>query len=273
MSYSAAKHSLTEKATSPSWWDLSRGEGCILATAIHDGHSVRPNLLAKLALAEGERLREEDPFTGYSISDIPNRLIAKRSRFEVDLNRAEEEAVYLGPDQAWGLDIWKTPLGDRDIENSRNLHRQFYGQVEHVLTQMTDQHKKIVMLDVHSYNHRRDGPDAVPTDPANAPDINIGTSSMPREQWAYIVDPLIEALGEFDFNGRKLDVRENVAFQGKGELTRFTHKNFPGQCCAIAFEWKKFFMDEWSGIPDPEELDAMRALINYAVKFVEGLLD
>lgn len=259
--------------TTFSWWELARSEGRVLATAIHDGHAMRKSLLAKLALSENGRLREEDPFTGYSLMNVPNRLVACRSRFEVDLNRTEEEAVYLGPDQAWGLDVWKTPLDDVEIENSRNLHRQFYRQVEEVLIQMTNQHKKVVVLDVHSYNHRRDGPDAEPADQANAPDINIGTFSMPREQWTYIVDPLIEALSEFDFNGRKLDVRENVAFQGKGELTRFTHKNFPEQCCAIAFEWKKFFMDEWTGIPDQKELEAMRALINYATEFVEGLLD
>lgn len=25
-----------------------------------------------------------------------------------------------------------------------------------------------------------------------APDINIGTSSMPRERWGFLIDPLIE---------------------------------------------------------------------------------
>ena len=58
----------------------------------------------------------------------------------------------------------------------------------------------------------------------------------------------------FDFNGRRLDVRENVAFQGKGELTRFVHERYPGQGCAIALEFKKFYMDEWTGEPDPAEL-------------------
>lgn len=264
---------MKKAATSPSWWELNRGDGRVLATAIHDGHAVRDDLLSKFSLPENGRLREEDPYTFESIADVTNRLIAKRSRFEVDLNRPAEDAVYLGPDQAWGLDVWKSPLNDAAVEISLNLHKQFYGQVRHILTQMTTEHKKIVVLDVHSYNHRRDGPDEQSTDPSDAPDINIGTSSMPREKWAYIVDPLIEALSAFDFNGRKLDVRENIAFQGKGELTRFTHQHFPGQCCAIAFEWKKFFMDEWTGQPDQKELDAMRAMINFAVAFIEDRLD
>ena len=47
---------------------------------------------------------------------------------------------------------------------------------------------------------------------------------MPREHWAFLIDPLIDALSAVDFNGRKLDVRENVAFEGKGYQTRFVHE-------------------------------------------------
>ncbi len=35
----------------------------VVATAIHDGHEVRPDLLKHFALSEDERLREEDPHT------------------------------------------------------------------------------------------------------------------------------------------------------------------------------------------------------------------
>ena len=75
-----------------------------------------------------------------------------------------------------------------------------------------------------------------------APDINIGTFSMPRDDWGFLLDPLMEEMRRFDFNGRELDVRENVAFQGKGEQTRFVHDRYPGKGCAIALEFKKFFM-------------------------------
>jgi hypothetical protein len=76
----------------------------------------------------------------------------------------------------------------------------------------------------------------------------------------------------FDFNGRRLDVRENVAFQGKGEQTRFIHERYPGQACAIALEFKKFFMDEWTGEPNPEEVTAMRTLVADIAATAEGLL-
>ena len=67
-------------------------------------------------------------------------------------------------------------------------------------------------------------------------------------------------------------MRENVAFQGKGEQTRFVHERYPGRGCAIALEFKKFFMDEWSGEPDPSEVAAMRAFIAHIAATAEGML-
>ncbi len=69
------------------------------------------------------------------------------------------------------------------------------------------------------------------------------------------------ALRSFDFPGGPLDVRENIAFQGRGEQTRFIHEHFPETGCAIAVEFKKFFMEEWTGEPQPEVLAALRRLL------------
>jgi hypothetical protein len=56
---------------------------------------IDPGLEEQMALLEGDRLREEDPFTEYTIRDLPNRIAFHRSRFAVDLNRPRDEAVYL----------------------------------------------------------------------------------------------------------------------------------------------------------------------------------
>ena len=254
------------------WWTLVRGEGPVLATAIHDGHGVRADLADRFALSAAGRLREEDPFTGHAIAPAPNRLTAHRSRFEVDLNRDIDSAVYQRPEDCWGLDVWTSPLDPAAVEASRLYHRRFYAEVRRVLDEMAQDYPCFVVLDVHSYNHRRGGPDADPTPPEQAPDINIGTFSMPRDRWAHVIDPFIEEMRAFDFMGRRLDVRENVAFQGKGELTRFVHRTWPEQGCAIAFEFKKFFMDEWTGRPDPEALDVMQRLIAHTVRVLGRLV-
>ena len=254
------------------WWTVQHGPGPILATAIHDGHDLRPEVAGLTNLSEDERLREEDPFTGQAILDVPTHIIAHRSRFEFDLNRGPGDAIYLTPEQGWGLEVWTEPPPPEVVERSLAIHAAYYAMLGQVLKTVGGQHEHFVLIDVHSYNHRRDGPEGKATPQDEAPDINIGTFSMPREQWAFLLDPLIEAMRGFDFNGRRLDVRENIAFQGKGEQTRFVHDRYPGRGCAIALEFKKFFMDEWTGVPDPQELEAMRRFVNFTAKTAERLL-
>jgi hypothetical protein len=226
-----------------------------------------------MCLSDADRLREEDPFTGEAVRGLPQHVIAHRSRFEFDLNRDIENAVYRTPEQSWGLKVWNSDaLGDELLRASLDLHAEYYRMLGSLLDGVAARYERFLVIDVHSYNHRRDGPDGEPTPQDEAPDVNIGTFSMPREQWAWLVDPLMEAMAAFDFNGRRLDVRENIAFQGKGEQTRFIHQRYPGRGCAIALEFKKFFMDEWSGEPDPKEVAAMRKFIAYLGTTAEGML-
>lgn len=254
------------------WWTVQAGPGPIVATAIHDGHDLRSDVAAAMKLTDGDRLREEDPFTGQAVIEVPTHVIVHRSRFEFDLNRGVDGAVYETPEQAWGLDVWHQPPERALVDGSLAIHAAYYRMLGNLLDDVAARHERIVLIDVHSYNHRRDGPDGAPTPQDDAPDINIGTFSMPRDEWAFLMDPLVEAMAGFDFNGRRLDVRENVAFQGKGEQTRFVHERYPGKGCAIALEFKKFFMDEWSGRPDPAELDAMRRFITFTATTARDLL-
>jgi hypothetical protein len=254
------------------WWTVRQGAGPILATAIHDGHDLRAEVAEAMALSDADRLREEDPFTGQAIVDVPTHVIAHRSRFEFDLNRGPADAVYRTAEQCWGLEVWREPLPDDLAGRSLAIHAAYYRMLRGLLDEVAGTHDLFVLLDVHSYNHRRGGPGADPTPQAEAPDINIGTFSMPREHWAFLVDPLMEAMRDFDFNGRRLDVRENIAFEGRGEQTRFVHAHYPERGCAIAIEFKKFFMDEWSGLPDPAELDAMRRFIAFMAATARDLL-
>lgn len=73
---------------------------------------------------------------------------------------------------------------------------------------------KFVLFDIHPYNHRRDGPNQAPADPALNPEINIGTSSMDELTWRLLVNRFIADLQNFHHEGRILDVRENIRFQG-----------------------------------------------------------
>jgi hypothetical protein len=123
-----------------------------------------------------------------------------------------------------------------------------------LLSRMAERHGRLVVLDLHTYNHRRGGPDAAPDDPEANPEVNIGTGTMPdRARWAPIINRFIADLGSFPFGGHHLDVRENVKFQG-GNFGRWMHSEFPDSVCCLSIEFKKFFMDEWTGTPDEDQV-------------------
>lgn len=263
---------ISPPATPFALWSTERGLSPIVATAIHEGHNIRDDILSFYAIDHDERLREEDPYTEYTIRDVPNRIVFHRSRFEVDINRSRDGAVYLTPEQAWGLNVWTDALSQDQIDTSLQVHDAYYEMLLNFLRGVEHQFSHFVVLDIHSYNHRRDGPGAAPTLQSKAPDINIGTFSMDRARWAPVVDALIDHFRSFEINGRPVDVQENVAFQGKGEQTRFVHEHFPLTGCAIAVEFKKFFMDEWTGEPDTSVLSQLRNIVATAVPVLEKSL-
>jgi hypothetical protein len=241
----------------------------VVAVANHNGHQLRKEVARLSALGEEERLREEDPRTGDWAAVAPTRLVVNRSRFEVDLNRSRETAVYRRPEDAWGLNLWKHPLPDDLVARSLGEYDAFYAELDRVLADKARRHGKFVVLDLHSYNHRREGPDGPQADPTGNPEINVGTGTMDRERWGPLVDRFIGDLRHVDFLGRQLDVRENVKFVGR-QFPRWVHTRFPDSGCALAVEAKKFFMDEWSGEVDETQHGAIRDAL---ASVLPGLLE
>ncbi len=238
-----------------------RGNSPVVAAAIHNGHDTRPAIEKHLAIDEAQRLREEDPFTGEWTQIAKTQIIGLRSRFEVDLNRPRSAAIYTTPEEAWGLRVWSTPPGRRMIERSLHEYDDFYRMARLLLRELVEEHRRVVLYDLHTYNHRRNGAAA---DPVANPDVNVGTGTMERGYWAPVVERFIGELRNCDYSGRPLDVRENVKFRG-GHFGRWVHQNFPRQVCSIAIEVKKFFMDEREQTADPgaveQVYEALRATL------------
>lgn len=242
----------------------------LVTTAIHAGHELRPEVADRMALGESARLREEDPFTDRltAIGGVP--VVATRSRFEVDLNRPREAAVYVTPEDAWGLDVWDEPLPDAVIERSLAVYDAFYDALAGVLDDLARQ-GPFVVLDLHSYNHRRGGPDAPTAAAVDNPEVNVGTGSLDRDRWGHVVDRFMDDLAGRQVSGHPLDVRENVRFQG-GHLSRWVHERYDGAGCALAIELKKVFMDEWTGALDEAHLDDLCGALAAAVPVTLGEL-
>ncbi|MEO8702981.1 MAG: N-formylglutamate amidohydrolase [Kofleriaceae bacterium] len=242
---------------------VDEGEGPIIATAIHDGHALRPECAALTGLDDATRLREEDPYTGRIGARVPTRLVATRSRFEVDLNRPRDKAVYTCAADAWNLECWRESPPPALVERSLAEYDAFYAELERVLRDREHRYGKFVVLDVHSYNHRRDGSAA---DVAGNPEINLGTGTVDRARWAGLVDRFRGDLAAAGF-----DIRENIKFKG-GQMSRWVHERFPQTGCALALEFKKTFMDEWTGVPDDAHVDRLaRAVAATLPGLVESL--
>jgi N-formylglutamate deformylase len=259
----------TDQRSDGKMWVEHEGVGPLFGTAIHSGHEIRRELLPLLTIDESARAREEDPYTDSWVKIVPSWIAVKRSRFEVDLNRPPEEAVYFAPEMAWGLHVWEHPLDKAEIEESLQEYNAFYRELHRLLGNIAARHQHFVVLDLHSYNYRRPGPYEPPENPEENPDVNVGTGSLDRELFGAIVERFIADLRSYDFPGRHLDVRENVKFKGR-RLAQWIHQNFPGSACVLSIEFKKFFMNEWTGVGDLDQIEAVRGALQSTLP---GLLE
>lgn len=244
---------------------ITYGTSPLVATAIHAGHKMRANLIDKCALTEQERLYEEDPYTDYWVPITDNQIVAHYSRFELDLNRSRDMTVYKKPEHAWGLKVWKEELPQESIQESLARYDEFYGDVKEMFTELQQKHGCFIVYDIHSYNYKREGPEGPDADPEMNPEVIIGTGNMNREKWAPVVESIMRTIESYNYKGRRLDVRENVKFDG-GNLNYWTHDTFPDQACVLSIEFKKFWMNEWTGEPDQEHMDEIKNLLQATTK-------
>jgi N-formylglutamate deformylase len=254
----------------PAPFSVSVAPGQLVTTAIHAGHQLRPALAELVALDADDRRREEDPYTDQLLGEVGVRVHVHQSRFEVDLNRARDEAVYEHPDDAWGLNVWKRELPSAEIERSRTLHDQFYAELADHMDRLAAQ-GPVLVLDLHSYNHHREGPDGPPAAAGDNPEVNVGTGALDRPRWGHVVDVFIDQLRTQTVDGRPLDVRENVRFRG-GHLSRWVAANYPDTACTLALEFKKLFMDEWTGECDTDHIAQLRHALHSVVPTVLATL-
>jgi N-formylglutamate amidohydrolase len=238
--------------------------GQLVSTAVHAGHELRAGLVDALALDPATRLREEDPFTDRMLGDVGSRIVVHRSRFEVDLNRSRDEAVYRGPDEAFGLDVWKRELQPDELEDSRRIHDAFYAGLATHLDRLAA-NGRLLVLDVHSYNHRRSGPSASPEPATGNPEVNVGTGALDGRRWDRTVSTFVEALGDQQVRDHRLDVRVNVRFRG-GHLCHWVAEHYPEAACPLAIEFKKVFMDEWTGRCETDHVSELREALGVAAR-------
>jgi N-formylglutamate deformylase len=242
---------------------FKKGESPLVITAIHDGHKVRDELKGLFNLSDAERLREEDPFTGRWTNISENSIVVHHSRFEADVNRPREKAVYQNPEDAWGLEVWNTKLSGEILHRSLAVYDSFYEEAATYFDELLSRHRHVIVYDIHSYNHKRDGIDTE-ADPLENPEINLGTQNMDRELWSPVIESFTQAFRSYDFEGRSLDVRENIKFKG-GYFGKWLFERYGSAICPISIEFKKIFMDENTGEGDEGRIKSLSTVIRSSV--------
>lgn len=249
-------------------------DGQVVFTAVHAGHDLREQVRALMVLDEAARRREEDLHSDRLAAGLRSGMVMHRSRFEADLNRPRATCVYADPADSWGLRVWADGTPPAEVAcGSRRVHDAWYAELGRRLARLAAR-GPFVVYDLHTYNHRRAGPDADPEPPEATPDVNVGTGSLDRQPWIPVVDAFVQVMGAalIPAIGRRLDVRENVRFWGQNQA-RWVHRRFPDSGCVLALEFKKTFMDEWTGEPDHERLEYLAEALEKTFGPVQEALD
>ena len=240
----------------------------IIFTAIHSGDQLSEICMQNMKLPKELRFMEEDPFTEIFATLHSNNIIQPISRFEIDLNRNRKKSVYLKPQDCWGLEARIKPPSEKQIQLALDIYDNFYKETFSHLKKVEKKFGNFFIFDFHSYNHHRLGVGQPFDDPEKNPEIIIGTSNMDIK-WKPFVLALQKRMLEFNFMGRKLDVRINVKYPG-GNFARQVHNSFPENGCVISLEFKKIFMEEWSGKLYSEEFEELKELIQFCKPVLEN---
>lgn len=237
-------------------------------TVVHAGSRIRDNLQDALAISQTDRYREEDPGTEQFIKDFPLQVIALDSRFEYDVNRPEEQAISLTPDMSWGLTVWNRPLTAAEMEFSLAKYREFHQLMDIVSDYLLKNHDRAYIFDLHSYCYQREK--RLPWHEDVKPAINLGTESINGNLFRAEIDRFLVFLGRIKDGDKPLTVAENEVFKG-GYLARRLSARHHDQMAVFAIEFKKLFMDEWSGEFYPALFNSLVEQFSAAVQeFING---
>ncbi len=214
--------------------------------AVHNGHQFRKELWPKCLHTEYERWYEEDPMTINMVKSHPIVISGLDSRFEYDLNREPENAIY---EDAWGKQLWKEPLTDEEKSKSLEKHQNFYKVVFTLIKTLELKFGCCIIYDMHSYNWKRWD--------REVPTWNLGTSNIDNKRFENAVEAWREKLSKIKLpNNIPTTAKVNDTFQGNGYFLKFITNNF-NNTLVLATEVAKIYCDEERQVHYPEVVSAI----------------
>ena len=223
--------------------------------AVHDGHQFRKELWENCLHTEYERWFEEDPCTKEFVKTHPIIIAGCDSRFEYDLNRAPDEAIY---EDAWGKKLWKNPLEEDQKNKSLEKHAAFYSVVHALIQKLEEKFGTAVVYDMHSYNWRRWD--------REVPVINLGTANIDNERFGETIESWRASLEELKLPHKiNTTAKINDTFQGNGYFLKYITQHFK-DTLVLATEFKKVYCDELEAVIYPEVVAAIEQQLQSKVK-------
>ncbi len=226
-----------------------------VCAAVHDGHQFRKELWDNCTHTAYERWFEEDPQTKEMVQSHPIVIAGLDSRFEYDLNRAPETAIYT---DAWGKQLWHTPLSDEMKTKSLQKHHNFYAVVHALISKLESLHGMTIVYDMHSYNWKRWD--------REVPTWNLGTSNVDEVRFSEDIQTWSEYLGAISLpNNIPTSSRINDTFQGNGYFLKFITSQFD-HTLVLATEIAKVYCDELTQVMYPEVVNCVEKALRTGIK-------
>ncbi|NNK73474.1 MAG: hypothetical protein HKO94_09815 [Flavobacteriaceae bacterium] len=223
--------------------------------AVHDGHHFRKELWENCLHSGYDRWYEEDPETKNMVASHPILIAGCDSRFEYDLNRPPEEAVF---ETAWGKQLWREPLSVDAKELSLAKHNNFYRVVDALIAKVESKFGVCIVYDMHSYNWKRWD--------REVPTWNLGTSNIDNDRWGVEVEAWRKSLAEISFpHGIPSTADVNNTFFGNGYFLKHITNNFKNTL-VLATEIAKIYCDEHTRTIFPEVVDAVKTQLSPRLK-------
>lgn len=224
-----------------------------VCTAIHDGHRLRPELEDKCLLSGFERWYEEDPQTENFIFSFPIVITGKDSRYEYDLNRRPEEALY---DVAWGKKVWKTAVTKEETNHSLSKHANFYKVIFALIKKLQSLFGSCIVYDIHSFNYQRYN--------RYLPLFNIGTDKIDTIRYKPQIRYWIKELKKIILPDIVNTTAVNDIFYGHGYLLEYISNHF-SNTLVLATEIKKIYINEQTGEQYPVVMTALQQALKKAI--------
>ena len=204
-----------------------------VCAAIHDGHQFRKSLLPNCLHSDYDRWYEEDPATKEMVHSLPIVIAGCDSRFEYDLNRSPNKAIYK---DAWGKQLWKNPLSKTDKKLSLEKYYNFYRVVNALIEKIESKYGIAMVYDMHSYNWRRWN--------REVPTFNIGSKNVDNDRFGNDVELWRTELSTIQLSNKAwATALLNDTFEGNGYFLRHITKKFRNTL-VLATEVKKIYCDE-----------------------------